>query len=292
MLKIWFNAVRPWSFTAAIIPIVLGAAFAWNQNLFHPFWFLLTLVAGIAMQAGTNLINTYGDYVSGVDSVESAVNCPQLVLGMLKPIHVKWAGMAIFLVASIIGLYLSYLRGWPILVLGILGVMGGYGYTLGVAYKYKGMGSALVFFLMGPMMVWGSYYVQTGAHSWDIVWISLPVGFLVSGILHANDLRDIESDYNAGIRTLATCLGKELSKYLYYLLNLAAYISLIGLTVLEMLPLSCTLPLLLLPQLYSILQTAINGSKDRLAMLETNAAQFHFKFGSLLILGLIINFSI
>ena len=85
MLKAWFIAMRPWSFTAAFVPVALGTALAWNQGFFQPELFLLTALGAISVQAGTNFINTYGDYCSGVDSVASAHYCAQLVSGALRP---------------------------------------------------------------------------------------------------------------------------------------------------------------------------------------------------------------
>lgn len=291
-IKTWFIALRPWSFTAAAVPVALGSVLAWNEGYFHPLLFLLVLIGGIAMQAGTNLINTYGDYISGVDTEESAKTCPQLVKKILEPEQMKRAGILCFAFVALLGLYFVYLRGWPILLLGILGIIGGYGYTAGVAYKYKGLGTIMVFFLMGPMMVWGAYYMQTGIHSWTAVWVSIPVGLLVSGILHANDLRDMEHDQRAGIKTLALFLGKKIGVPFYYALNTGAYVTLIILIITGQLPWLALLPLLLLPQFWQILKNtreAARGNKEKLQFLEASAAQFHFKFGSLFVAGLLIN---
>lgn len=295
VLKTWFLALRPWSFTAAAVPVALGTALAWNEGYFHPWLFFLALIGGIAMQAGTNLINTYGDYMSGVDTVESNKTSPQLVLHLIEPEQMKRVGIAFFVFVFLIGMYLVYLRGWPLLFVGILGIIGGYGYTAGISYKYKGLGTILVFFLMGPMMVWGAYFVQTGVHSWLAVWVSLPVGFLVSGILHANDLRDLEHDHKAGIKTLALILGRELSIPVYYALNIGAYVALLLLIIYKVLPLMAMLPLLLLPQVWQIIMNtreAAQGNLEKLNVLEAGAAQFHFKFGLLFVAGMLINLAL
>ncbi len=224
MLKIWFLALRPWSFTASFIPVALGTALAAGQGFFDAGLFALTLLAGIAMQAGTNLINTYGDYQSGVDTVEAAVTCPQLVTGLLTPPAVKRAGIACFGLASVIGLGLARLRGWPIIIIGLIGLIGGYCYTAGFSYKYKGLGSIMVFFLMGPLMTWPAYFIQTAQYSWLPVLVSLPIGFLVADILHANDLRDMVFDRQAGIHTLALFLGRRKSLLLHHSLPAASFV--------------------------------------------------------------------
>lgn len=294
MIKEWFLALRPWSFTAAMIPVSLGTVIALYHGSFNLFLFLLALLGGVLIQAGTNLTNTYGDYISGVDSHESARTCYQLVDKILQPKEMKIAGIITFCLAVLIGLYFVYLRGVVILIIGLIGIVGGYTYTLGPSpYKYKGLGSILVFFLMGPLMVIGAYYVQTGVFSWITVWISLPISFLVSGILHANDLRDINYDHQAGIKTLALILGYNKSFFLYHLLNISAFISLLILVGVGILPITATIPLLLLPKAISILkntQASWKGNKECLVTLEAKAAQFHFLFGIMFIGGMLLNF--
>ena len=293
MFKTWFIALRPWSFTAAAVPVTLGAVLAWHQGYFNGGLFVLTLLGGVLLQAGTNLINTYGDYISGVDTVESAVTCPQLVRNILKPRQMKTAGIIVFLLAALIGSYLVYLRGWPVLILGLIGVFAGYTYTLGPApYKYSGLGSILVFFLMGPLMVIASYYVQAAAFSGQAILISLPIGFLVSAILHANDLRDIDFDCQAGIKTLALKLGRSKSYLVYYLLNIGAVFSLIILLITKVIPFTALLPLVLLPQVVNIFKNtwdSMNGSSQCLVMLEAGAAKFHFHFGLMFICGWLLD---
>lgn len=294
MVKVWFLALRPWSFTASAIPVTLGAILAYTfEGTFSLGLYLLTLIGGTLLHCGTNLINTYGDFVSGVDTIESAQTCPQLVKNILKPEQMKRTGILAFSLAALLGVYFVYLRGWPILLLGLIGILGGYTYTAGpLPYKYQGLGSLLVFFLMGPLMVLGSHYVQTGIFNENVIWASLPVGFLVSGILHANDLRDIDYDQKAGIKTLALILGKNLAFPFYYLLNIAAFASLLFLIMFDILPVSSILPFLLIPKLAENLKNAhISklGNKNILTCLEANSAKFHFQFGFMFIAGLLFN---
>jgi len=292
LLKIWFWALRPWSYTAAFVPVALGTVLAAWQDKFDIGLFLLTLVGGVFMQAGTNLINTYGDYISGVDTLDSAVTCPQLVSGILKPFEIKAAGIVFFAFACAIGGWLTYQRGWPIIIVGLIGLIGGYCYTAGFSYKYKGLGSIVVFFLMGPLMAWPAYFIQTGQLNWLPVWVSLPVGFLVAGILHANDLRDMAYDRQAGIKTLALILGLRKSMTLYYSLYLAAFLCLAGMVSASLLPWTAALPVILIPTTLKLLdqaRIAAKGSREAMLVLESAAAKFHFQFGLLLIAGVAIH---
>lgn len=290
MLKAWFLAMRPWSFTAAFVPVAVGGALAASQGFFNPWLFLLTALGGIAVQAGTNLINTYGDYRSGVDTVASAHTCPQLVTGAMKPADMKRAGLFSFGFAGAIGLFLSWICGWEVLAVGLVGILGGYAYTAGpFPYKYRGLGSILVFFLMGPLMAWPAWFIQTGLYSWMPVVAALPVGFLVSAILNGNDVRDIAHDRAAGIDTLALLLGCQnglrLQRFLYW----GAFLSLLALVALKLLPVPALLPFVLLPVFRKALLTikeAEAGRIDRLLQLEGMAAGFHLQFGVLLAFGL------
>lgn len=294
MAKKWFLAVRPWSFTAAAVPVMLGSVIAAYHGSFDWGLFILVLIGGVLLQAGTNLANTYGDYIAGVDSAESTtVTCRELVDNILKPKQMWLASILIFSVVALIGLYFVYLRGVVILCLGIVGIVGGYTYTLGPSpYKYKGLGSILVFFLMGPLMSFGAYYVQTGVFDWTSIWVAIPIAFLVSGILHSNDLRDMYYDKDAGINTLAVMLGKRGSFYLYHLLNVGAFISVVTLVATEILPFTALLPLLLLPKLKERIvktQASWKGDSKALSLLEPQAGQFHLMFGLVFIVGLTLN---
>ena len=293
MLKAWFIAMRPWSFTAAFVPVALGTALAWDQGFFQPGLFLLTALGGICVQAGTNFINTYGDYCSGVDTVASAHTCPQLVTGTMRPATMRRAGFIAFSLAAAIGLTLAWLRGWEVLAIGLFGIAGGYAYTAGpIPYKYKGVGSLAVFFLMGPMMVWPAWFIQTTQYGWLPFWASLPIGFLVAAILNGNDVRDIVHDQAAGITTPVTQFGAYTGLRLQRFLYIAAYISLFALTALQLLPYTALLPLLLLPLLRNALQTvseAAIGKEDSLLKLEGMAAGFHFQFGILLAAGIALH---
>lgn len=293
MLKAWFIATRPWSFTAAFVPIAVGSALAWDQGFFNLWLFLLTAVGGICVQAGTNLINTYGDFKSGVDTVASAHTCPQLVTGAMKPADMKRAGLAVLGFAGIIALYLAWMCGWEVLAVGLLGIAGGYAYTAGPCpYKYKGWGTFSVFFLMGPLMCWPAWFIQTGLYSWLPVLAAVPVGFLVSAILNGNDVRDIADDKTAGISTLASGIGSSAGLRLQRLLLAGAFLSLAALVAFRFLPFPALLPFLLVPGLRNALRTireAEAGRTESLTRLEAMAAAFHFQFGILLAAGLALH---
>jgi 1,4-dihydroxy-2-naphthoate octaprenyltransferase len=129
------------------------------------------------------------------------------------------------LLAVLIGLYMVSLRGWPLLLLGLVGVLGAWGYTGGqINYKSRGLGILLVFLLMGVLLIGGAYYVVTGDYSLRVFWLSLPFSLLSSLLLLSNELRDYETDLAEGIRTLSVRLGYDFGVRLYYGLSAAIYL--------------------------------------------------------------------
>ena len=299
----WFFATRPWSLTASAIPVSMGAALALSMGVFHPWLFALTLLGGVLLQVGTNLLNTYGDFMSGVDTEDSARTCPQLVTGLFKPEHMRLAGLAALACATLVGLVLVANSGWLLLVFGLVGVAGAYGYTTGVMpYKYLGLGPLMVFWLMGPLMTMPAFYVQTGEALWSALWIGLPVGFLVTAILHANELRDIEHDRAAGIHTMSMYMGLRSGLALYLAMVGGAFVSLTVLVVLGLIPAGAILGLVLAPVYlrsmgplwrFVIAPEKLSGDQvdavlEQVRLLEGFSAENHFKFGLLMLVGILL----
>ncbi|MDR1124726.1 MAG: 1,4-dihydroxy-2-naphthoate octaprenyltransferase [Deltaproteobacteria bacterium] len=290
---LWFHAARPWCYSVSVVPLLLGAVLAWLAG-FPPRWglFLLTLAAGVLLHTGVNYLNTYGDYVSGVDTVESADSCPHLVRGWLRPRPVLAAGLICLALAAVMGLALAWWCGWPVLVFGALGLAGGYCYTTGpLPYKYIGAGPVLVFFLMGPLMVCPAYYIQSGALSWRVFLLALPLGCLVSALMQANDIHDLAHDRASGIRTLALALGRERASGLLCAMYISAYLLLAGSVAASLLPLAALAPMLLLPGLARVVRNlAVSARREeQVGAIVYWAAGFHAAFGALLLAGLAVS---
>ena len=287
-IRKWFIAMRPWSLTASVIPICFGASLAAFSGQWSTPLFILTLLGGMSLHLATNLLNTYGDFKSGVDTLESAVTCPQLVSGTISPSAMYRAGWLCFGAAAIIGLALIALCGWWVLPFGLVGLIGGYAYTCGEKpYKYAGLGPYFVFMLMGPLMSLPAYCIITGRFDAAPILGSLSIACLVSAIMHANDMRDIEHDRAAGIQTIAMRQGLKKSISIYAGLNLAAF-ALVGLNVhLGTLPATALVAFLLLPFLLYELYRLFSRRLE-IGSLEGWAAAFHMKFGLALSVGVII----
>lgn len=292
-VSIWMQAVRAFSFTASMTPVLLGTML----TLSYPgdvAWqlFPLVIICSLLYHAGTNLISDYFDFKRGVDRNYTFGSSRVLVEGFLKPGQILAAAWILFGIATILGFILVAVRGLPMLILGGVGLLGGYLYTgRPIGYKYVALGDFLVFTLMGPLMVIGSYFALTGAYSNTVLFVSLPIGFLVAAILHANNLRDISHDAQAGVKTLANLIGHKGAKVEYFFLVSAAYLSVLIMIFTKVVsPWSLLVFLSLPPALKNIKSIATSQPEkpEAIALIDVQTAQLHLLFGLLLTISIIV----
>jgi 1,4-dihydroxy-2-naphthoate octaprenyltransferase len=285
--------LRPFAFTASVIPVLAGAALAWVDERWTWLPFIAALLGGVFLHAGTNILNEVYDVRKGVDSITSPRASHAIVKGrMTERTAFLISGIA-FALAVLVGLYLVGLRGPTIIALGLLGLVGGWGYTAPpLEYKNRALGVPLVFLLMGPLMVEGSYFAITGTWSATALVLSIPVGLLVAAILHGNEWRDIREDSRAGISTLSSRIGRRWAHYGYVGLVLGAYMVLAVSVIAEVLPAWTMLSVLSLPFLAQVIRSAelgATGQARAIAMIDLQTARLHLAFGSLLVLGLVLS---
>jgi 1,4-dihydroxy-2-naphthoate octaprenyltransferase len=296
-LSIWLQAVRAFSFTASITPVFVGAMFALSHGGEVYWWlFPLVVICSLLFHAGTNLVSDYFDFQRGVDRRYTFGSSGVLVNGLLGPRQVLNGGLLLFGIGFALGLILVVVRGMPIFWLGVVGLLGGYFYTgKPIGYKYVALGDFLVFALMGPLMVIGSYYVLTGDYNTHVFYVSLPIGFLVAAILHANNLRDIAHDTEANVRTLANVFGLKAAKVGYYLLVLGAYLSVVIMVAMQVVGPWALIVFLSVPPALKNLKTisgAQEGRPSEIAMIDVQTAQHHLLFGALFTIGLVLSAAI
>jgi 1,4-dihydroxy-2-naphthoate octaprenyltransferase len=291
-VRSWFGVLRLWSLTASTVPVLLGAALAARDGRFSWAMLALTLGSGWLLQLATNLLNTYGDFRSGVDTAAQLPTAPQLVTGALAPRAVFAAGVAALLLACGLGVAAAALSDWRLLLFAAAGAAGAAGYTTGVRYKYLGLGVPLVFFLMGVLMVGASYFAQARALNAQVLVASLPVSCLVAAILHGNDLRDTATDRAAAIRTTALLVGGRAARALFYGLHVVPHLVILASVLAGFLPAWALLTLLALPLTAGAVKTCAAGfaahDASRIAKLEGLSAGTHFIYGALLVLGLVL----
>ncbi len=236
--RAWVIAARPHTLPAAASPVIVGSGLALQDEIFAALPALAALLGALLIQIGTNFANDYFDAKRGVD--EDAVGYTRVTQsGLIPPARVRNATIATFGLAILLGTYLVYLGGLPIVVIGLSSVAAGILYTGGPwPFGYHGLGDLFVFVYFGLVAVTGTYYVQAvailpiepfplwlpdGAITIEAVLASLPMAALITDILVVNNLRDLEADRRAGKRTLAVILGYTWSRVEYIVLVLLAY---------------------------------------------------------------------
>ena len=222
--KAWVIAIRPKTLPAAVAPVLVGTSLAASHGVFSPLPALAALLGSLLIQIGANLANDYLDYVKGVD-----------IPGRLGPRRVAQSGLialsrlrigtaGTFVLAALVGAYLTYVAGWPILAIGLASLLSAFAYTGGpFPIGYHGLGDLFVFLFFGLAGVCGTYYVQALSINAAVLAAAIPVGALTVAILVVNNLRDIKTDRETGKRTLAVVIGAKATRGEHLLLLALAY---------------------------------------------------------------------
>ena len=252
--RAWFLLFRPWSYTATIVPFLLGAALVSYACRPDGWWrWAAGLATGLLFQATVNQLNTWGDERSGVDDVPGAIRTtPQVHDGLVSMRAVFSAAAVCALLAGALGVTLCFYRdgnavlrfNWPLLVAGFIGFLGSTNYSTGIKFKYRGLGVPFVSFLMGPLETFVAFallapdvtcellekLVRThdlplcGIVAAEFFFFTLPVAALVGVIMHGNDMRDIPTDRAAGIVTFASRLGATGALCYYRICHVVPYV--------------------------------------------------------------------
>lgn len=283
-------AFRPKTLTAALIPCIVGTSYAasvstaWSLNIFF-----YAVLSAIFIQIGTNLVNDAMDFKKGADD-EKRIG-PQRITqaGILSFKQVMLIATLFFLLALAFGIPLVQVGGWPIVIVGLVSILLGYGYTAGpYPLAYKGLGDLFVIIFFGLVAVQGMFFLQTQELNLGSFILGLQIGLLSTVLIAINNLRDIEGDTKVNKRTLAVRLGVKLAKMeikllcilpfllnVYWLLNnkMAAFV----------------LPLLSLPLAVKIIKN-INATAPSPVYNQflAQAAGLHLLFGVFISIGFYI----
>jgi len=215
-LSAWVVSARPKTLPAAVAPVLVGLAAAFRDGEFRPAVAALCLAGMLLLQVGANFLNDWGDARRGADAVGRVGPLRAVQTGALPPRAMLVGGGLALAAASLIGLALAAIGGWPVVVIGILGLVGAAGYTAGpFPFAYHGLGEAVVFWCFGPLPVCATELLQSGRVSATGAIASVAIGLLAAAILVVNNVRDVESDTRCGKRTIAVRLGPEHARLLH-----------------------------------------------------------------------------
>ena len=233
-LHLYFNSLRPRTFTPSLASVTLGAVLAFKATgSFDPLIFLVTCLTVLAVHGAGNLVNTYYDFVKGVDRSSQSVNqCPDrtLVDHRLSIDQVVHLGVIAYMFGCfgfVCLVFLSPARMEHLALVYFCGISCSFLYTGGLGLKYIGLGDILIMVIFGPISILFSFMSQSGYIDPGTIAFALPLAFHTEAILHSNNTRDIESDQRAGAVTLAILIGPTFSHIIYALLLFIPYIMLI-----------------------------------------------------------------
>ena len=215
----WIQGARPRTRPAAIAPVLIGSAAAYEMDAFRPVNALLAAVVALFLQIGVNFANDYSDGIRGTD--EDRVGPLRLVgSGAAKPELVKRAAFGAFGLAMLFGLVLVIItQAWWLILVGVGCVLAAWGYTGGKnPYGYLGLGDLFVFVFFGLVATLGTTYTQAGQVSLAAVIGAIGTGLIACALLMANNVRDIPTDTVAGKKTLAVRLGDKHARESYVLM--------------------------------------------------------------------------
>lgn len=284
----WMIAVRPWSFPASAMPVIVSIAYLfWKGAEINWLFGLWALVNIVIFHAAGNTWSDYFDFRKKVDA-DDTFGAKTLTTGMFTEKEIFRLSLILTIVATAAGLTLMALTGLPLLWIGLGGVLCTLLYPV---LKYNALGDLVILLAYAFLPTIGTAFVTTGAIDWNILLIALPVGLITDGILHSNNTRDTLTDKRAGIKTMAMGLGHKASAILYGFEVIFPFVWIGVLSIMGLLPLTTIVIFLTLAVAIGCAKTmmhSLEGGSGVIADLDVRTANLQLMFSALLTLAFIV----
>lgn len=286
---VWIMAARPKTLFAAFAPVIVGASLAVAEKNFDAVSSFVALLCSILIQVATNYTNDLYDHLKGADTKERVGPKRALNEGWVTASQMRMAIYLTFGAAFLMGLYLVYIGGPFILLIGVLSIIAGFMYTGGpFPLAYNGLGDLFVFLFFGFVGTIGTYFINTGQVTSQALLASIPVGALVTNILVVNNYRDFDQDRKAGKRTLAVLFGKNFALGEYLILLGSSFAVPLIMYVYYDLNAWVFLPYLTLPFAYKLIIMLLNRHGSELNPALELTAKLSALYGVLFSIGLVL----
>lgn len=286
--KEWIIAVRPWSFPASAMPIIVTLAYLfWTGAEINWLLGLWTLVGMVLFHCTGNVWSDYFDFKKKVDA-EDTFGAKTMTTGMFKPEEIRNLAIGFLVVSVACGLGLLAVTGLPLLWIGLAGVACTLLYPV---LKYNALGDFDIVMAFAFLPTLGTSYVATGAIDWNVLFVALPVGLITDGILHSNNSRDVMTDRRAGITTMAMSMGPEKSVWLFGFEMLFPYLWIAVLSMAGLLPVYTVVIFLTLPVAIGNARTMARSLKagvEMIADLDVKTANLQLMFSILLTAAFVV----
>ena len=292
-VRAYITSFRLRTLPLSLSGVLLGSLLAASDGYFKTTTFVWAMLTTVVLQILSNLANEVGDLTKGTDNEHRLGPIRSAQSGALSMREMVQAMIVFGVIAIITGSLLIYeafrdLLNWKSISLFIAGgasIVAAVKYTVGKsAYGYRGLGDLFVFIFFGLVSVMGSYFAMSGVLPWICVLPAAVIGFLSSGVLNMNNIRDIENDSVCGKRTIPVILGIQGAKIYHFVITLLAVICLVLYSMLHSAGWTGYLFLLTLPLLVMHLKSVYRG--------EGRALDSQLKFLSIttLLIALLLGF--
>ena len=285
----WLFAVRPWSFPASAMPIIVTLAYLFwtgaDMNWAFGVW---TLVNMVLFHVAGNVWSDYHDFRKSVDR-EDTTGATTLTTGMFQPHEIRNLAIGVFVVAAAGGISLVLLTGLPLLWIGLAGAVLTLLYPL---LKYNALGDLDILLTFAFLPTIGTAFVTTGVIDWSVLYIALPVGLITDGILHSNNTRDMVPDKRAEIRTLAMGLGAKASAIMYSFEVLFPFVWVVVCVIMKVMPWPVLVALVAFPIALGCSLTMLKSPRegaDIILDLDQRTAKLQMVFSLLLSIAFVIS---
>lgn len=286
--KEWLIAVRPWSFPASAMPIIVTLAYLfWAGAEINWLLGLWALVGMVLFHCTGNVWSDYFDFKKKVDA-EDTFGAKTMTTGMFKPEEIRNLAIGFLVVSVACGLGLLAVTGLPLLWIGLAGVACTLLYPV---LKYNALGDFDIVMAFAFLPTLGTSYVATGAIDWNVLFVALPVGLITDGILHSNNSRDVMTDRRAGITTMAMSMGPRMAVLLYGVEMYFPYAWIAVLSIAGLLPVYTVFIFLTLPVAIGNARTMAKSLKagvEMIADLDVKTANLQLMFSVLLTAALVV----
>ena len=281
-------AVRPWSFPASAMPVIVTAAFlfwkGYEISWGFAIWALLNI---IVFHAAGNTWSDYFDFKKKVDA-DDTFGAKTLTTGMFEPKEIYRLSVALTVVAIAGGLALMALTGLPLLWIGLGGLICTLLYPM---LKYNALGDLVILLAYAFLPTLGTSFVAAGGIIPSVLIVALPLGLITDGILHSNNTCDMKTDSRAGIRTMAMSLGVKSSAVLYGFEMIFPFIWVGVCSICGFMPLATIIIFMTLPVAIGCAKTMMNsveGGVHMIADLDVRTANLQLMFSLLLTVSFVI----
>jgi len=255
----WVQAARPATLWAALAPVLVAAGLASGDGVFRWDAFLGAAIGSTAIQIATNFANDASDAKRGVDTADRIGPTRMVATGVITERQMWTATFLTFGVAALAGVWLVAIAGWVIVIVGVASIVAGLGYVGGPRpYGYRGLGELFVFIFFGIVATVVSRFVHDQTIPLDAWLLAIPMGFLVTAILVANNIRDIETDQATGKSTLAVILGRPRTRRLYATLVYGAFAAIAVFGTFRLTPLATLIAVFWFPWAVPLVRTVNN----------------------------------